>query len=198
MKLITGFFLALLVGSAAAAQDLTSQSLTRGTWELGAFAGGGTGLGKSDNTQFLVAGGRGGLVLTPDFLPGFLHGNFEWAVDVMPAYFVFPPNSGVYGASIKPVMWQWNFTSAKTFSPYVAAAGGVVFTRSNIPPGDTSTINFTPQLDVGVHIFTREGRALMLEADLFHLSSASIGRQNPGYNVSLMITVGYTWYKPSK
>jgi hypothetical protein len=51
---------------------------------------------------------------------------------------------------------------------------------------------------MGVHIFTREGRALMLEGDLFHLSSASIGRQNPGYNVSLMITVGYTWYRSSK
>jgi len=64
MKISIVAMFTLLIASATTAQGLPSSSLTRGTWELGVFAGGGDGLGKSDNTQFLVAGGRGGLVLT--------------------------------------------------------------------------------------------------------------------------------------
>jgi lipid A 3-O-deacylase len=198
MKIIAGMFLALLLASAVRGQDLPSSSLTRGTWELGAFAGGGTGLGKSDNTQFFFAGGRVGRILTGDHLSGWARGNFEWAIDVMPIYAVFPPLSGVYGGSFKPAIWQWNFTSGKTFAPYIAAAGGVVFSRSNIPPGDTSYVNFTSQGVFGVHIFTRPGRALQLEGDFGHFSSASLGNHNPGYNAFFTGSIGYTWYKTKK
>ena len=198
MKTLFVAIFTLLLASAAAAQDLPSKTLTRGTWELGAFAGGGEGFGKSDNTQFLIAGGRGGLVLTKEFMPGILRGNFEWAVDVMPVYIVFPPNSGVYGGSIKPVIWKWNFTHWQKVAPYFAAAGGILFTRQNIPPGDTSQVNFTPQADFGVHIFLREGRAITLEMDAVHHSNASLGNQNPGYNGSYFFTVGYTWFKTHK
>jgi len=47
MKIIAGIFLALLLAAAVPAQDLPSSSLTRGTWDFGLFAGGGTGLGKT-------------------------------------------------------------------------------------------------------------------------------------------------------
>jgi lipid A 3-O-deacylase len=198
MKTLFVAIFTLFIASAAAAQDLPFKTLTRGTWELGAFAGGGEGFGKSDNTQFLIAGGRGGLVLTKEFMPGILRGNFEWAVDVMPVYIVFPPNSGVYGGSIKPVIWKWNFTHWQKVAPYFAAAGGILFTRQNIPPGDTSQVNFTPQADFGIHIFLREGRAITLEMDAVHHSNASLGNQNPGYNGSYFFTVGYTWFKTHK
>ena len=83
----------------------------RGTWELGAFLGGGTGAGKSSDTQFFYAGGRAGLVLTPDlFTSTPIRGNLEYAIEVMPVYTVFTPNGAVYGASIKPFLVQWNFT----------------------------------------------------------------------------------------
>jgi lipid A 3-O-deacylase len=198
MKLLLSTFLTLLFASAAAAQDLPSTSLTRGTWEFGAFAGGGTGLGKSDNTQFFFAGGRVGRILTHDHLSGWMRGNFEWAVDMMPLYAVFPPQSAVYGGSFKPAIWQWNFTSGKTFAPYIAAAGGVVFSRTNIPPGDTSYVNFTSQGVFGVHIFTRPGRALQLEGAFGHLSSASLGNHNPGYNATFLLSIGYSWFKTAK
>ncbi|HEY1424200.1 MAG TPA: hypothetical protein VGF20_12145, partial [Candidatus Acidoferrum sp.] len=72
----------------------------RGTWDLGAFLGGGTGAGKSSDTQFLFAGGRGGLILSPDLFTGTpIRGNFEYAVEIMPVYTVFTPNGAVYGAS---------------------------------------------------------------------------------------------------
>jgi lipid A 3-O-deacylase len=204
MKFITALIFSLIATaavaaqdapSAPAAQDWVSQSLKRGTWELGVLAGGGTGLGKSSGTQFVYAGGRAGLVLTGEHLPGLLHGNFEWAVDVMPLYAVLPPASAIYGGSFKPVIWQWNFTRGHKIAPYVAAAGGIVFTKSNVPPGDTSQVNFTPQAVAGTRLFVKPRRALFFEGSLGHLSSASLGNHNPGYNVTLVFTVGYTWLK---
>src|SRR5271170_2429948 len=196
MKLIAAFFCSLILAGAVAAQDApaapaapapvaqdwVAQSLTRHAWELGVLGGGGLGFGKSDNTQFAYAGGRIGWIITGNHLHGILRGNFEWAVDILPLYAVLPPGSAVYGGSFKPAIWQWNFTSGKTIAPYIAAAGGVVFSHSNIPPGDTSWVNFTSQGVFGVHIFTRPGRALQLEGSFGHLSSASLGNHNPGYN----------------
>lgn len=198
MKIIAGILFTILLATTVQAQDLPSTSLTRGTWDLGAFAGGGTGLGKSDDTQFFIAGGRVGRIFTGEHLSGWARGNFEWAVDVMPVYVVFPPLNAVYGGSFKPVIWQWNFTGGKKIAPYVAVHGGVVFSRSNIPPGDTSTVNFTTQGVFGAHIFTRQSRAVQLEAAFGHLSSASLGNHNPGYNAFFTFTIGYTWYKTAK
>ena len=195
MKVLAAIVLALCLASAAAAQDWPSASLTRGTWELGPLVGAGTGLGKSDDTQFLYAGARAGLVLTGEHLPWLLRGDFEWAVDLMPVYTVFTTNGAVYGGSFKPVIWQWNFTRGRKIAPYVAAAGGIVFSTNNVPPGDTSWVNFTPQFVVGTHVFTKRRRAFFFEGSLGHLSSASLGAHNPGYNVTLAFTAGYSWFK---
>jgi lipid A 3-O-deacylase len=152
---ILSFFLfagAAWAQQAAPAAPTNSLTDGRGTWELGAFLGGGTGAGKSSDTQFLYAGGRADLVLTPDlFTSTPIRGNLEYAVEVMPVYTVFTPNGAVYGASIKPFLVQWNFTKPQRIVPYVHIAGGVLFTTSDIPPPNTSSINFTPQIGGGVH-----------------------------------------------
>jgi lipid A 3-O-deacylase len=194
---IIAFTCALLLAAiAAGAQDLPAESLARGTWEFAPLVGGGSGIGVSSGTQFFYAGGRAGWVLTGEHLPGLLRGNFEWAADALPVYLFFTPSNGtVYGGSFKPVIWQWNFTSGKKFVPYIAAAGGIVFTTTNIPPGDTSWVNFTPQFVVGTRIFRSNGHAIFIEGSLAHLSSASLGPHNPGYNASLLFTVGYSWFK---
>lgn len=198
MKFVIAIFVAMLVASGVMAQDMPSASLTRGTWELAPLVGGGTGLGKSSDTQFVYAGGRAGLVLTGEHLSGFLRGNFEWAFDALPVYTVLTPGGAVYGGSFKPVIWQWNFTRGQKIAPYVAAAGGIVFSTRNIPPGDTSQVNFTPQFVFGAHIFVKRRRAFFFEGSLGHLSSASLGAHNPGYNATLLFTVGYSWFKSRK
>jgi hypothetical protein len=190
---------------ATAAANIGSTPTDDGNWvhdalhqrtiQLGLLGGGGTGLGHSSGTQFGYAGGRGGIVLSPDFLPGLLRGNFEWAADVLPMYVVFPPQSAVWGGSIRPVIWQWNFTSAHKIAPYVAAVGGIVFTRQNVPPGDTSQVNFTPGIAFGSNVFVKRRRALFFEGSIAHLSSASLGNRNPGYNVNFFGTVGFSWFK---
>jgi lipid A 3-O-deacylase len=166
------------------------------TWDFGAFLGGGTGAGKSSNTQFLFAGGRAGRVLTPDLARStFLSGNLEYAVEVMPVYTVFTPSGAVYGASIKPFIVRWNFTANRRVIPYFHFAGGVLFTTSDVPPPSTSSINFTPQLGGGIHWFVRPERSVDFGLDLVHHSNASLGDHNPGYNASIFFSVGYTWYR---
>src|SRR5277367_5248884 len=137
--------------AAPAAQDWVAQSITKHAWELGFVAGGGTGLGKSDTTQFAFGGARGGLILTGNHLPGILRGNFEWAVEVLPLYAVLPPSSGVYGASVRPAF--------------------------------------------GTYMFVKPRSAFSFEATFGHLSNASIGAHNPGYNATFLFTVGYSWFK---
>ncbi len=180
----------------SAAQNLPSDLLTRGTWEFAPLVGSGSGLGKSSSTQFLYAGGRAGWILTGQHLPGLLRGNFEWAADALPVYLFFTPVNGTaYGGSFKPVIWEWNFTSGKKFVPYIAAAGGIVFTTQNIPPGDTSWVNFTPQFVIGTRVLAEKRHAFFIEGSIAHLSSASLGRHNPGYNISLLFAVGYSWFR---
>ena len=201
--LVVLFF--FVFASAASAQQTVPATSTntltdgRGTWELGAFLGGGTGAGKSSDTQFFFVGGRVGLVLTPDFFPSTpIRGNLEYAVEIMPVYTVFTPNGPVYGASIKPFLVQWNFTKPQRLVPFVHIAGGVLFTTSDVPPPDTSSINFTPQIGGGVHWFHRPDRSVDFSVDVVHHSNASLGDHNPGYNASVFFTVGYSWYKPRK
>lgn len=195
MKILSGMLFVLLLCGSVAAQDLPSKSLSRGTWELGLFSGGGTGLNHSDDTKFFYAGGRVGRVLTREHLSGWMRGNFEWAADFMPAYVVFTPGKAVYGGSFKPVICQWNFTQGKKIAPYFAIAGGILFSSDNVPPGNTSYVNFTPQGVFGAHIFLKRGRALLLEGAIVHHSNASLGTLNPGYNAALFFTIGYSWFK---
>jgi lipid A 3-O-deacylase len=179
----------------ARAQSLTAQSLTRGAWELQPFVGGGSGLGHADTTQFLIAGGRIGKILSKDHLRGWARGNFEAAIDLMPLYLVMQPGGTVYGASFKPAIFQWNFTSNHKVAPYALIGGGVLFTTSNVPPGNTSYVNFTPQLALGFRFFTRPKRSWNFEIQGVHHSNASLGHLNPGLNASLIFTVGYSWFK---
>ena len=196
VKNFIGAVFFLVAACAAHAQDVASNSLTKGTWELAAFGGGGTGLNHAIDTKFLFAGGRVGRVMTSEHLHGWLRGNFEYAADFLPVYIVFAANGqNIYGGSFKPVIFQWNFTSGKRIAPYIQATGGVLFSTSNVPPGNTSTVNFTPQGVFGAHIFVKPKRAVLLEAAIVHHSNASLGTQNPGYNASFFFTIGYSWFK---
>jgi lipid A 3-O-deacylase len=195
MKFIFATLLLLFCAANAGAQGLASQSLTRGTWEFQPFIGGGTGLGKSSNTQFLIAGARVGRILTAEHFHNFLRGNFELAADFMPVYTFIQPGGAVYGGSFKPVIFKWNFTSHQRIAPYALIAGGIVFSTSNVPPGNTSYVNFASQAAMGFHFFTRPRRAWDFEIQLVHHSNASLGHLNPGLNASMLFTIGYNWFK---
>jgi hypothetical protein len=118
---------------------------------------------------------------------------------------------GTYtGSSITPIMVRYNFTHGKRLMPWIQAAGGVVWTNHKYPAvgdlnpadptqtgpaSDTSVWNFTPQGGIGVHYFLKPRRSIDFSANGVHISSASLGDKNPGVNVSLQVSIGYTWWK---
>ncbi len=177
------------------ARDLPARSFAKGAWDFGVLGGCGAGVGYAKATRFAFAGGRLGLVVTKEHGTGWRRGNFEWALEGLPFYTVYTPRRAVYGGSFKPAVWKWNFTSGKAVAPYVSIAGGILFSTRNLPPGNTSWVNFTPQAGIGANIFLKQGRAVLIEGSYVHHSNADLGRYNPGYNASLFVTIGYTWLK---
>jgi lipid A 3-O-deacylase len=178
-----------------AAPTQVGASLRKGTFDLGVFASGGSGHDLGSDTQFASAGARLGLVLTEEHGSGWRRGNFEWAVEVLPLYSVFTLRRVVYGGNVMPAMWRWNFTSGRTIAPYVLIAGGILFSTRNLPPGNTSWVNFTPQAAVGANFFVKSRGAFTFEGAYVHHSNAGLGTDNPGYNAALFFTIGYSWFR---
>jgi len=197
MRFAATLFLLLCTAAAGAQAQSTSEnlpaaSLKKGTWDLGVWTGGGTGLtGSTSNTRLWMAGVRFGRVMTGEHGPGWLRGNLEWAGDIIPAYVVFQNNT-VYGAGFNPALFKWNFTHGKKIAPYFEMGGGLLFTRGDVPPG-TSTVNFTSQAGFGMHIFRQEKRAITFAGKYVHISNAGLTTPNPGIN-TVQFTVGYNWF----
>ena len=208
------------------------ESPTHQALEYGVLVQGGNGITDNrDGFHFAMAGVHAGKVLTGNFLPGPLRGNFEYAVEVFPYWQSFTPKfqrvkcaqpgavitcsapytvGGTFtGASITPIILRWNFARHGKFTPWFQGAGGVLWTNhkypaygdttvnltTNGPYGDASVWNFTPQVGVGLHYFTRTNRSVDFSLMGIHISSASLGDRNPGVNASIQASVGYSWWK---
>jgi lipid A 3-O-deacylase len=164
------------------------------SWESGVYAGGGTGLGSSATTQFFVVGIHAGKVLTGNHFPGYLHGNFEFGGEIIPMYEVFTINNeNVYGISIKPIILRWNLVHWNKVAPFMQLAGGFLISQHELPPGNTSAFNFTPQGGFGFNIFTKPGQAVKTEFIFGHISNANLGIRNPGFNSLFLFEIGYEW-----
>jgi lipid A 3-O-deacylase len=143
-------------------------------WEFGAIIQGGNGLTEDrDGFHFLMAGGHLGKVLTSEFGPGLLKGNFEYAVEVFPFWQSYTPKfqkascfatptagtsligpglycsplytvGGTYtGVSVTPIILRWNLTHGKKLMPWVQAAGGSLWTNHKYPAFGSSVLNLT-------------------------------------------------------
>lgn len=150
--------------------------------ELGVLVQSGVGLTEERNSfKFLMAGVHAGKVLTGNYLPGPLHGNFEYAVEVFPFWQSYTPKferahcnavpgsfnlscSPLYGTggtfsglSITPIILRWNFTGTHRVSPWIQGAGGLIWTNHKYPAfgGLPLTLgNDGPNTDSSVWNFT--------------------------------------------
>jgi lipid A 3-O-deacylase len=163
-------------------------------WNKGIFVGGSTSFANTPSAQTFLAGARFGRVFTHELGSNALRGSFEMAVDVIPINEFWIGGNAQYAGAIDPFIAKWNFTGGKTVSPYLAAVGGVLFSSSNLPPGDTSQINFTSGAELGVQWFRQSKNSIDFAVKIYHLSNASIGNKNPGINGAVQFMVGYTWH----
>jgi len=179
----------VLTGGFASAQS--SRPLDGQPWDFGAWASGGFSVpGGTKDTQVIDAGVRLGKVLTDDWGPGFVHGNFEWAADLMPLYYVLQPApaKNAYGAAFNPVNLKWNFTRAERKVPYLELGGGVLFSN-HVVPNNTSRVNFLTHAALGFHFFHTESCAVTASIRYEHISNAGLTVPNPGIN-TVQFTIG--------
>ena len=151
-------------GSAAAALSPVRDAMARDPWSYGVFFNGGFGSGSGSGVDhFLSVGARAGKVLTPLAGPGFLKGQFEYSVELMPWWqgyappfarynltYLPPPapgappptlaqgpyqTGGAYnGLSVTPMILRWNLTGTRRVLPFIQGAGGLVWTNHKFPP----------------------------------------------------------------
>ena len=193
-KLTFVFVLLAVPLMAQTATDNPVQALRVPGWNKGIFVGGSTSFANTPSAQTFLAGARFGRVLTHEIGTGGLRGSLEMALDIIPINEFWIGGNAQYAGAINPLIGKWNFTSGKSVAPYLAAVGGIVFSPNNLPPGDTSQVNFTSGAELGAQWFRHERNSLDFAVKIYHLSNASIGNKNPGINGAVQFMVGYTWH----
>ena len=171
----------------AAAQTETPQQVLAGQpWEFGPLVQGGFGITEHrDDFKFFMAGAHLGKVLTGPVGPGFLRGDFEYAVEAFPFWQSYTPTfqrancvavpfvpgdvtcspsftvGGTYtGVSITPIILRWNFEGTRRVSFWAQAAGGVLWTNHKYPAFGGPPYNLQndgPNADSSVWNFTPQG-----------------------------------------
>lgn len=183
-------------------KDGGDNPLNKPVWEIGPWVGGGTGLGEASEFKIVNAGVRFGRVLTGTLGHGTFRGTFEIAGDIMPLYeirqddfYTTGPQHWVYGGAFNGLVLKWNWVANKKVTTYFSAEGGVLFTTTEVPPGDTSRVNFLPGGAFGMYVMQTPKHAIDLSIHITHISNASMGNHNPGINATMQFRVGYTWFK---
>jgi lipid A 3-O-deacylase len=172
----------LLVGLLLCAGVVFAQEAPeKGGHEVQVWFGGGHSVsGGTQNTGVFNAGLRYGWVLTGQRGPGFLKGNFEYAIDAVPLFLVFQPKNTAYGLGLNPLGLKWNFVPRGSIVPYFELGGGTLFTTHDVPTGTSST-NFTTTAAFGFH-HLGEKITWSLDARYMHISNAGLATPNPGIN----------------
>jgi hypothetical protein len=195
-RLTSIIVLTLCAASAWAQSDDDAAAIRREHWVTGVTAGGGVGLVDRTNVKFTRAGVRFGRVMTGEHGKGLMRGTFELDAEITPVdYVLWGGYRDVYGFGINPVVLKWNFTSGRKMIPYLMTQNGMLHTKVKVPPGNTSTVNFTSGVGAGFNYFLKPGRSVNFDVRAIHLSNASLGDHNPGVNAGLQFSVGYNWWK---
>jgi hypothetical protein len=186
----------VLIPAPAAAQSLPHPMSRNGTWDIGVWIGeaiGREGGGSFAEAQVSMAAFRLGRVIAGPCGRGWIRGTLSYGFDLVPV-FVTTGTQTVYGGGFDAIVLQWTMTGTRRLQPFFEAAGGGVFTTSDVPPGDTSTFNFIPKAGGGVYIYTAERRAIALGLRYWHLSNGNLGDTNPAFN-GIQLTIGYHWFR---
>ena len=165
-------------------------------WEFGGWAGeaagkaGGEGFGR---TLITMAGFEAGRVVYRTPRERGQERSLSYMVQIQPLFLV-TRRQGAYGGGFSPVGVKWNFAPRGRYRPYVQFDGGGMFTQENVPPGRTSSFNFTVAAGPGVMVALPHNQALSVALQYWHLSNANLGARNPAFN-TIEIVVGYHWIK---
>jgi hypothetical protein len=163
-------------------------------WDFGVW--GAEAIGKENGqgfggTHVTMAGFHVGRVFHHTQPDSGLRRTWEYTVEAQPLFLVTRPQR-VYGGGIAPIGLKWNFAPRGRYRPYLEFNGGGIFTQNNVPPGNTSTFNFTAAFGPGVTIAVSHTQAVSVAIRYWHLSNGGIGYFNPSFN-TIEFEVGYHW-----
>ena len=169
-----------------------------GIWDFSIWTGGATSDGKTNSfaeARIRTAGVFLGKVIAGEMGRGWARGNLEYGINLIPVFVASVDRRVRSGGGFEPVVFRWNSShKIGRAAPYIELAGGGIFTASNLPPGNTSSVNFTVRLGEGVYILTKDRQSLDIGCRWSHISNANLGVTNPSFN-GLQITLGYHWFK---
>jgi hypothetical protein len=176
-----------------------------------------------EELRFYSASVGFGLNLTSLRGSGFVRGRGEGVVEITPYWQVVHPQqfdtvyiagtsesfSGgvpyytIHGVSITPFAFRWSFmeNDASRFVPWTQPGLGVLWTSQTFPQGtgqpggSTSRFNFTPQVAFGQSIFVRKNQSLDLGVRAVHITNFGLTTYDPGVNIIVEFTAGYSWWK---
>jgi len=157
--------------------------LGKGDGELGLLVGAGVAhdWGGVGDRQFLTFGGRWGRILSGPTGPGFLNGNPEFVIDVLPVFLTFQ-ESTVYGVS-STLLFRQYFSPDHHIRPFFTIGAGFLLANSPIPP-ESNSVKFTPQGGFGLAWFRSPGLAYFAAYRYVHVSNGGLSHPNPGINSS--------------
>ena len=169
LRLLVSVAIASMVGSCGvrAQEGISKSDPSRHPWEIGALVQGGKGVTDNRNDfTFMMAGVHAGKVLTGDFGPKLLRGDFEYAAELFPFWQSYTPRfdryacrlastgtgpgsnvvcfgpyrtGGTYtGVSLTPIILRWNFAGTARVTPWVQGAGGLLWTNHKYPAFGTT------------------------------------------------------------
>jgi hypothetical protein len=189
MRLALALTLGLVLGSATLeAQTVpAAPALDLGATEWMATVGPALGVALFNSSQghrYFLQALSWGRILSRSLGSGWLSGQFEWAVEVVPVFGQYAPHH-TYGFGITPIVWRWNFTPRGRLAPFAELAGGGLWTRDPVP-ADTTTTNFTAHAAYGVRYFVKPRMSLVASYRLHHISNGNRLASNPGVNAHVL------------
>jgi Lipid A 3-O-deacylase (PagL) len=166
-------------------------------WDFGVWVADATGEETRNSftqVHLWTAGAFAGHAVGGEIGNGWHRGNVEYGIALMP-FFLQTKLSTIHGGGFEPVVLRWN--SALPLGrahPYIELAGGGVFTDKNLPPGNTSSFNFTARGGGGINLPIRRKQSLDLRCSWYHISNANLGTWNPEFN-GIQVGLAYHWRK---
>ncbi|HXZ32274.1 MAG TPA: acyloxyacyl hydrolase [Terriglobales bacterium] len=186
-----------LLANSSAAQESAPRAAINGKWDISVWAAVATGEENTNSfneARIWTAGFFLGKLMHREVLGGWRRGTIEYGSNLIPL-FLTSKSQKVHGGGFEPIVLRWYSShSLGRATPYLELAGGAVFTNSNLPPGNTSSLNFTARAGGGIHVFTRKRQSLDLGCGWMHASNANLGVRNPEFN-GIRLSLAYHWFK---
>jgi len=187
----------LLLANPGSAQMEPPGAGERRRMDLSIWTAGATGKENTDSfaeAQIWSTGIFLGWVVIANAGSSWRRGGLEYGFNLLPAVVQFQPGH-IFGGGFEPIVLRWNFSHHRgRMSPFIELAGGALITNSDLPPGNTSSFNFTVRTGGGIAVSTKKHQSLDVGCRWSHISNANLGVRNPAFN-GIQLSVGYHWFK---